>query len=92
MIVVALAKPKLAPPADLPSVPFPSLMKSAAPPMILIVLVLGSILFGAATPTDAAGSGAMGALVMALLRKTLDREALSSSSQRLKRPRWCSLS
>ena len=41
--------------------------------------MLGSILFGAATPTEAAGIGAMGALVMAFLRKTLDREALSSS-------------
>ena len=79
MIAVALAKPKLAPPADLPSVPFPALMKSAAPPLILIILVLGSILFGAATPTEAAGIGAMGALVMAFLRKTLDRETLSSS-------------
>ena len=79
MIVVALAKPKLAPPADLPSVPLPALMRSAAPPLILIILVLGSILFGAATPTEAAGIGAMGALVMAFFRKTLDREALSSS-------------
>ena len=79
MIAVALAKPRLAPPATLPSVPFPVLMKSAAPPLILIVLVLGSILLGAATPTEAAGIGAMGALIMALLRKTLDREALSSS-------------
>ena len=41
--------------------------------------MLGSILFGAATPTEAAGIGAMGALVMAFFRKTLDREALSSS-------------
>ena len=79
MIIVALAKPKLAPPADLPSVPLPALIKSAAPPLILIILVLGSILFGAATPTEAAGIGAMGALVMAFFRKTLDREALSSS-------------
>ena len=79
MIVVALVKPKLAPPADLPSVPLPALIKSAAPPLILIILVLGSILFGAATPTEAAGIGAMGALVMAFFRKTLNREALSSS-------------
>ena len=63
MIVVALAKPKLAPPADLPSVPLPALMRSAAPPLILIILVLGSILFGAATPTEAAGIGAMLSLI-----------------------------
>ena len=44
---------------------------SAVPPLSLIGLVLGSILFGAATPTEAAGIGALGALVLALLRRSL---------------------
>ncbi len=41
------------------------------PPLLLIVLVLGSILFGLATPTEAAGVGAMGALLLAASRRQL---------------------
>ena len=41
------------------------------PPLLLIVLVLGSILFGLATPTEAAGVGAMGALALAAARRQL---------------------
>ncbi len=46
------------------------------PPLILIALVLGSILGGVATPTEAAAVGAMGALVLAALRRQLDLETL----------------
>ena len=38
--------------------------RSFVPPVILIVLVLGSILMGLATPTEAAGVGAFGALLL----------------------------
>jgi tripartite ATP-independent transporter DctM subunit len=48
------------------------LMRGLAPPLLLIVTVLGSILSGAATPTEAAGVGALGALLLALSRKQLD--------------------
>jgi len=41
------------------------------PPLVLIVLVLGSILRGLATPTEAASVGAMGALVLAALWRQL---------------------
>ena len=41
------------------------------PPLLLIVLVLGSILVGLATPTEAAGVGAMGALALAAMRRQL---------------------
>ena len=41
------------------------------PPLLLIVLVLGSILLGLATPTEAAGVGAMGALALAAARRQL---------------------
>jgi tripartite ATP-independent transporter DctM subunit len=41
------------------------------PPLILIFLVLGSILAGAATPTEAAGVGALGATLIALCKKQL---------------------
>ena len=41
------------------------LLKGLLPPFILIFLVLGSILSGVATPTEAAGVGAFGALILA---------------------------
>jgi tripartite ATP-independent transporter DctM subunit len=46
------------------------------PPLILIFAVLGSILGGYATPTEAAGVGGMGALLMALSRRELNLERL----------------
>ena len=41
------------------------------PPVFLIILVLGSILRGAATPTEAAGVGAFGALILASVKGKL---------------------
>jgi len=43
-------------------------MKTLPPPLLLIIAVLGSILAGAATPTEAASVGAVGALLIAGLR------------------------
>lgn len=40
-------------------------------PLILIVAVLGSILYGIATPTEAAAIGALGAILLAVLRRKL---------------------
>jgi tripartite ATP-independent transporter DctM subunit len=51
-------------------------IKALAPPLILIFAVLGSILKGLATPTEAAGVGGMGAMILALLRRELDLERL----------------
>ena len=45
---------------------------SVVPPMALILLVLGSIFFGLATPTEASGLGAMGATLLALLTRNLN--------------------
>jgi tripartite ATP-independent transporter DctM subunit len=47
-------------------------LRALTPPLILILAVLGSILTGVATPTEAAGVGGMGALILALLRGQLD--------------------
>ena len=52
------------------------ILRAIAPPIILIVAVLGSILGGFATPTEAAGVGAMGALLIALQRRSLGLERL----------------
>ncbi len=51
-------------------------LQSLLPPVLLIVAVLGSILAGAATPTEAAGIGALGALLLAGVR--LARETSGS--------------
>ena len=48
-----------------------------APPLLLIVAVLGSILGGYATPTEAAGVGAFGALVLGLAYGRIDRAVLT---------------
>ncbi len=55
------------------------------PPLLLIFLVLGTIFLGVATPTEGGAMGAMGALVMALLRKRLDltllKQALAATTR-----------
>jgi tripartite ATP-independent transporter DctM subunit len=51
------------------------------PPLLLMFAVLGSILLGFATPTEAAGVGAMGALILALFQKQLSRENLTAVMQ-----------
>lgn len=46
-------------------------IKALLPPLLLIIAVLGSILTGAATPTEAAAVGAVGAMILALFKKEL---------------------
>ena len=43
-------------------------------PLILVFLVLGSIYMGIATPVEAAGIGAIGSLIIAYLKKRLNKE------------------
>jgi tripartite ATP-independent transporter DctM subunit len=52
------------------------IIRALLPPLTLIFAVLGSILGGYATPTEAAGVGGMGALLMALSRRALNLERL----------------
>ena len=52
------------------------IVNALAPPLMLIFAVLGSILGGFATPTEAAGVGAMGALLIALQRQGLSLDRL----------------
>jgi TRAP-type mannitol/chloroaromatic compound transport system permease large subunit len=55
------------------------------PPLVLIFLVLGTIFLGIATPTEGGAMGAVGALVMAAVRRTLSlpllQQALESSTK-----------
>jgi len=52
------------------------IIRALLPPLFLIFAVLGSILGGYATPTEAAGVGGMGALLMAIARRQLNLERL----------------
>ena len=52
------------------------IISSLLPPIGLMVLVLGSILLGMATPTEAAGIGAFGALIISYTRKALNKKII----------------
>jgi len=52
------------------------LIKAIVPAAFLILAVLGSIFFGLATPTEAAGVGAAGALVLALLNNAMNLQIM----------------
>jgi tripartite ATP-independent transporter DctM subunit len=52
-------------------------LQSLMPPLLLIVVVLGSIIGGFATPTEAAAIGAVGAMLLAAFKKQLNRENLT---------------
>ncbi|MEQ9055354.1 MAG: TRAP transporter large permease subunit, partial [Roseovarius confluentis] len=61
------------------------ILVALVPPLLLIVAVLGSILGGIATPTEAASVGAVGSMVLATLRwrmslRTLEEVVISTAS------------
>ncbi|MCX4026559.1 TRAP transporter large permease subunit [Endozoicomonas sp. SM1973] len=73
---VAVLKPTHAPAVDTKQLKediqdSSSLLGSLVPPLLLIFAVLGSILGGLATPTEAAAVGAVGATILALSKKQL---------------------
>ncbi|MDX2412919.1 MAG: TRAP transporter large permease subunit [Woeseiaceae bacterium] len=75
IVVVAFLRPDIMPaherePGE--SIGFQQILGALLPPLTLIFAVLGSILLGVATPTEAAGVGAMGALVLAALRRQIN--------------------
>jgi tripartite ATP-independent transporter DctM subunit len=66
--------------ADLPPKPsFKEVMTSLVPPLLLVLLVLGSIIGGYATATESAAVGAMGALLLGVMRGRLSLSLLQSS-------------
>ena len=58
-----------------------SLLKIISAPLILIVVVLGSILTGIATPTESAAVGAVGATLIAIISKQFNLERLRMVSR-----------
>jgi tripartite ATP-independent transporter DctM subunit len=82
LLLVAWLKPKWSPaiPAEASGRQdaAASLLRALIAPLALIFIVLGSILGGLATPTEAASVGAMGSLVLAVWRSGLSSELLTS--------------
>lgn len=82
VLIVAFLKPDLAPalPAEVREIGGKALGKRIIqvmlPPLILILLVLGSIFFGFATPTEAGAVGCAGAIALAAANRQLTLESL----------------
>ncbi len=76
IMLQAWLRPTNVPAADPEAIATRVLLKGLLPPLLLIAVVLGSILIGAATPTEASGVGAVGALLLAALKKQLSRERM----------------
>ncbi|MEM5468249.1 TRAP transporter large permease subunit [Celeribacter marinus] len=86
IVVRAVLNPKLAPKPtkeELPEVPFKKMLwmlaTSFLPLAVLILSVLGSILFGLATPTEAASIGALGGMVLAVAYRAMTFDRLRES-------------
>ena len=84
---VSLFKPSLAPalPPDVRQIPIGRILRQVVlvmlPPLILILVVLGSIFYGIATPTEAGALGAVGATLIAWVSRRLTRRALWETLQ-----------
>ncbi|NOR20015.1 MAG: TRAP transporter large permease subunit [Xanthomonadales bacterium] len=79
LVLVAMFRPSAMPKIEKKpgeDVSLLTILKLLAGPLLLIVAVLGSILMGLATPTEAAAVGATGAMLLALTQKQLSIETL----------------
>ena len=64
------------------SASFKDILKTLALPLLLIILVLGSIIAGIATPTEASAIGAAGALLIALINDKLSLGFIKETSKK----------
>lgn len=64
------------------SASFIDILKTLALPLLLIILVLGSIIAGIATPTEASAIGAAGALLIVLINGKLSIDFIKETSQK----------
>jgi tripartite ATP-independent transporter DctM subunit len=82
VLIVSFLKPDVAPalPAEVREIGRKALGKRVfqvmLPPLVLILLVLGSIFFGIATPTEAGAVGCAGAIALAAANRQLTLESL----------------
>lgn len=86
VVIAAFVNPRLAqPPQNLPPVTWAlvrEVLLAVIPPLGLILAVLGSIFFGIATPTEAAGVGALGATLLAAVNRKLSLAVLREVCQK----------
>ena len=88
ILAIGRFKPEMAPAAPAENFDMDaiwSLFKAILPPAFLILAVLGSIFFGLATPTEAAGVGAAGALILALIKRQISRQVMAEVLQETSR-------
>lgn len=74
LVVIAIVQPSRMPAHERgpdEHVSIAAVLRALLPPLLLIFSVLGSILAGLATPTEAAGVGAMGSLLLAAVRRQI---------------------
>ena len=64
------------------SASFKDIIRTLALPLLLIILVLGSIIAGIATPTEASAIGAAGALLIVLINGKLSLDFIKETSQK----------
>ncbi len=83
ILIICYLKPEIAPPIHIGDGSKQPSIKDAlfaiVPPMTLIILVLGSIFAGIATPTESASVGALGAMVLAAMYKKLSLKIIQES-------------
>lgn len=84
MIIKAVFQPESCPATPVPPEEKGNLgreiVTALVPPLVLIIAVLGSILGGIATPTEAASVGAVGAMILAFLRGRLNFTVLRETA------------
>ena len=88
IFIISFLKPNLAPPiprAELAAMPPGRLarrvMRALVPPLFLMIAVLGSIFAGIASPTEAAGVGAVGATVLTVANRRFNLKILRDVMQ-----------
>ncbi len=84
VVFISFLKPETMPPAELEGNEKKSpgsLLWVLIPPLFLMVAVLGSIIFGVATITEAAGVGAVGAMLLAAIKQQLSFGVLKDVCQ-----------
>jgi len=82
VLIIAFLKPQSAPPIPRESEGenvWKEFLKVVIPPLILIVLVLGSIFTGWATPTEAGAFGAVGAIILSFVYRKFSIKILQES-------------
>jgi len=83
ILVISYLKPEIAPPVSLGDSKKKGAIKDALfaiiPPLALIIMVLGSIFAGIATPTESASVGALGAMILAAMYRKLSWKIIQDS-------------